>query len=106
MSILEVEKIDFISIDKKSQRVILSISDHLEFDEKNEHLIILQNKVNAYLGAIETGQILKSYPKARGKNYEIRIYFQYSPTDECIKFLKQVMEILSEKNILLSMHRL
>ena len=48
MSVDQLDKVDFIS--KTSEgNVELTISDHLEWDDKNEHLLILQNKINAYL---------------------------------------------------------
>ena len=44
MSVDQLDKVDFIS--KTSEgNVELTISDHLEWDDKNEHLLILQNKV-------------------------------------------------------------
>ncbi len=46
MSIEQVEKIDFISTTSEG-KVELTISDHLEWDAENNHLLILQNKLNA-----------------------------------------------------------
>ncbi|HPK29581.1 MAG TPA: hypothetical protein PK979_00885 [Bacteroidales bacterium] len=55
--------IDFIS--EKEDNVILTISDHLEWDEENEHIFLLQEKINDYLIAIESGQL--------NKNIQIRL---------------------------------
>ena len=47
--------IDIISLDKDDVE-ILTIADHLEWYKENEHLILLQDKINAYLTAIENGE--------------------------------------------------
>lgn len=57
MSVDNLQVIDFIS--EKDGRIVLTISDHLEWDDKYEHIYLLQEKINAYLMAIETGQIEK-----------------------------------------------
>lgn len=53
MSIEETEVIDFIGIDKEQGEVSLTISDHLEWDDN--HLFILQKKLNSYISFIESG---------------------------------------------------
>ena len=55
MSVENSQVIDAISINPQDV-VVLTISDHLEWDEENEHLLLLQNKINAYLGVIESGE--------------------------------------------------
>ncbi len=73
MSVEDVNKIDAISIDPNGN-IVLSISDHLEWDNNNQHLLILQKKINCYLGAIETGEINEVYPDAKGKKVTIAIF--------------------------------
>ena len=63
MSVENFKVIDVASIDLNGNAV-LTISDHLEWDEQNEHLLTLQNKINAYLGAIENGGLYKE-PKCQ-----------------------------------------
>ena len=41
MSVENFKVIDVVGIDK-NESVILTVSDHLEWDEENEHLLILQ----------------------------------------------------------------
>ena len=87
--------IDVISTDTKG-RVILTISDHLEWDEKLEHLLILQNKINDYLAFIESGQIYIDYPSAHGKPIIIDIMAKYLPDETANKFLRIVREKIQE----------
>ncbi len=66
--------IDAISISPQGI-VVLTISDHIKWDENNEHLIIIQEKTNAYLEVIESGEIFESYPEAQNRKLKIEIVF-------------------------------
>ena len=44
MSVEILNVIDFVSSDKNGN-VVLTISDHLEWDEENNHLLLLQDKI-------------------------------------------------------------
>ena len=74
---------------------ILTITDHLEWDDDNERLLILQEKINSYLGAIETGELFTKYPKAEGKDIIIRVIALNEPNKEGYTFLDQVKSILN-----------
>lgn len=93
MSVENLKVIDFTSIDKNGNAV-LTISDHLRWDDNNEHLLILQNKINAYLSAIETGNFYSDYPDANDRNIIINIVAKYEPNDNARQFLNQVKKIL------------
>lgn len=73
MSVEDKNKIDAISTNNNNQ-VALTISDHLLWDDNNEHLIILQDKINSYLDFLESGQIDESYPSAIGKKYNTNCF--------------------------------
>jgi hypothetical protein len=69
MSIDQTDTIDFTALDKASGDLWLTISDHLPWEEnEDDHLVLLQNKLNAYLRFIESGEVFKTVPdtKARG----------------------------------------
>lgn len=68
--------IDAISISPQGI-VVLTISDHIKWDENNEHLIIIQEKTNAYLEVIESGEIFESYPEAQNRKLKIEIVFNF-----------------------------
>ncbi|WP_086357506.1 DUF6572 domain-containing protein [Gilliamella apis] len=102
MSIEDTNKIDMIGKLKNNESVIsLGITDHLSWnDEINNHLFLLQEKINSYLRFIESGEIYESFPAAKGKiNFLIEIFFQYKIPQECINFLDKVNELLSSTNI-------
>jgi hypothetical protein len=93
MSVENLKTIDVVSIDLNGNAV-LTISDHLEWDANNKHLLILQDKINAYLSSIEEGDLYESYPNAKDRNIVINIAAKYSPNKEGEVFLKKIKEIL------------
>ncbi len=94
MSVENLNILDAVSIDK-NKNVVLSISDHLEWDEGNEHLLILQNKINLYLTAIENGSLYEEYPDAKNRDIVINIAAKFSPNNDGEIFLKRVKETLN-----------
>ncbi len=114
-TILDENKLDGIGLEKDTGRLELLLFDHLDWDgeeldktdwegkeEENwhkeewegEHLLLLQDKINAYLNYIELEQY-KQYLKERNIEREISefvifICFKYEPTANCMKFLEIV----------------
>lgn len=97
MSIDNPNLIDFISISPEN-KVVLTISDHFEWNDDNEHLLLLQNKINSYLEVIESNQIYKIYPDAKDKEITIQVSLKYSPNKEGKIFLDEVTNFLNSKN--------
>jgi hypothetical protein len=88
MSVENTNVIDYIS--EKGNNVVLTISDHLEWDEDNEHLFLLQEKINAYIGATESGQLNEKYPASVGKKITISIALKYEPNENGLWFLSNI----------------
>jgi hypothetical protein len=93
MSILNAEVVDFISIDLMGNAV-LTIADHLPWDNGNEHLLALQNKINAYLAFIEGGDIYQKYPDAKDRKIVIKVTAKYEPNGIAKTFLETARQIL------------
>jgi hypothetical protein len=93
MSVEDSKIIDLISTDPEGN-VVLTISDHLEWDEKLEDHIVLQNKINDYLSFIEGGQLFIDYPAAMGKKIIIGIFVKFIPDETAEKFLKMAKETI------------
>ena len=83
MSVDNYQVIDFIS--EKDGRIVLTISDHLEWDDKYEHIYLLQEKINAYL---------KKYPSSKGRRIAISVALKYKPNDTGMSFLSRVNDFL------------
>ncbi len=95
MSISETEKIDFIGLDPQSSDVILAISDHLDWREApDEHLLLLQEKLNAYLRFAESGEVYSHVPLSTSRKVRFRVVGKYPLSDAAKKFY-----VLAEKSI-------
>jgi hypothetical protein len=90
MSVDQTDKIDFMWKDDQSGRVMLTITDHLDWKKKDEaeHLLLLQEKLNTYLYFIESGQLSKAKPAYKGLPVVIHVRAKYKLSREAAKFYK------------------
>ena len=79
MAVDDFDVVDIVSIDSDG-RVVLTISDHLEWTESESHQLALQEKFNRYLAFVESGEILESYPTAKGRPVWFSVVTQYDLT--------------------------
>lgn len=96
MSVEYKNVIDIITTDKQGT-LVLTISDHLEWNDENEHLLLLQDKINSYLDFIESDQLAESYPDKADKKIMRQIVFKYYPNKTAEEFLAIVERFLNEK---------
>jgi len=94
MSINQTRVVDIITTSLEGS-VVLTISDHLVWDASNNHLLILQEKLNAYLSFIESGELLETYPDARGRDVLISIQMKFAPVGDAIEFLNRTKTTLN-----------
>ncbi len=99
MTIEQAEKIDFIATLPDGLGVELTISDHLEWDEKNEKYLMIQEKLNAYLEFIESGQLYQEYPNAKGASLSISLISKYPPDTNAREFLSELVKAISEYSV-------
>lgn len=92
MSIDQTGVIDAIGVDSTTGQVVLTISDHLEWD--NQHMLLLQEKLNTYLSFAESGELLDSYPDSKGREVLINVVCKYQPNESGKDFLSQVSGIV------------
>jgi len=95
-TITDTNKIDLIGIDKECNYINLEIIDPIDWEDEEEHLSLLQMKINTYLSFIESGQIYESKPEGKGKKIVIIVAFSYALTVNAIKFLFTVANILHD----------
>ncbi|MGU5761569.1 DUF6572 domain-containing protein [Aeromonas hydrophila] len=93
MSIEDQDSMDAIGVDEKGI-VVLTISDHLEWDV--DHLYLLQDKINTYLVFIESGEIYETYPISKGRDFKINGVCKYEPSIEANEFLSQCTTAINQ----------
>jgi hypothetical protein len=90
MSVAEFDKIDGMGKSVNGNELLFLITDHLDWLDEYNHLLILQDKINSYLRFIEAKQYADAYPQEIFDGYIIEIHFQYGVSENCLKFLDVV----------------
>lgn len=106
MAIDNLDTIDGMAIDKERQALVLLLTDHLPFEgagalSEKDHLLLLQDKINAYISFIEAEQFRETYPNEEFNIAVIEIHFKYEITKTCENFLNAVQAQISEIGILI-----
>ncbi len=95
MSLEQINEIDTIGIDNATGVVVLSIIDGLDWQDEQNHLEVLQEKINNYLSFIESGDIYNAYPDAKERAIEIKIFAKYDFTEKAFQFLINAEKIIA-----------
>ncbi|MCM1098106.1 MAG: branched-chain amino acid ABC transporter substrate-binding protein, partial [Ruminococcus flavefaciens] len=95
MAIDNTNVIDGMGVDKNRKALCLLLTDHFAWNGNNslseyDHLILLQEKINAYIRYLEAKQYEEQYPKEKIVMAIIEIHFKYNITENCEKFLNTV----------------
>lgn len=93
MSIEDQNTIDAIGVDQDGV-VVLTISDHLEWD--SEHLLLLQEKMNRYLAFLESGEVSQAYPDSQGREFKINVVCKYELIPAAKEFMSQCAKIINQ----------
>ncbi len=95
MTIEQLDKVDFISTDSNGD-INLSISDHLEWDKENNHLYLLQEKINKYLSFIESGEIKDHVQNINDKSIIISVVYKHKPNEMALGFLEKSKQTIEQ----------
>lgn len=69
---------------------MLTISDHLPWDDVSKHLHALQEKIYAYLDFIEGGEVSQSFPEAAGRPLIIDIAMKHAAPSSAQWFFDKI----------------
>ena len=100
MAVNNPEIVDIISEDNNNNHVVLDITDHLDWSNEREHLLMLENKINSYLSFIQSAQFFECYPTAKGKVPVIHVACYHQPSEGAKSFFREVENILAEDGII------
>ncbi|MGO9994848.1 MAG: DUF6572 domain-containing protein [Steroidobacteraceae bacterium] len=90
MTIEQKGAVDFITLEKETGDVLLTISDHLDWSEnESRHLVLLQDKLNAYLRFIEGGEIARKFPLSVGRRIVISVIGKFPRSEKAIALFVQ-----------------
>lgn len=96
MTIENSRVIDLLSIDKERNKVVLSIVDHLEWDQNDDnHLWLLQEKINAYIEVIESGEMVETYPETGSMGKVIILHAKFPHPEKVNRILAHTVDVLA-----------
>lgn len=110
MAIDNINVIDGIGIDESRSAVCLLLADHLKWEQDDnslseyDHLMLLQDKINAYIAYLESKQYTQQYPNVVFEMAVIEIHFKYDISDNCEKFLNAVQDQIGQYGIKIEAH--
>lgn len=90
---------DAIGVEASSGKVVLTISDHLDWGDETRHLTLLQDKLNAYVRFVESGELELTYPEAKGRTPVIDLVTSLEIPRGCAAFLDRVRAALADTGI-------
>ena len=101
MTISDTDRIDIIATRPGSPQVRLVIADHLDWAHINDHALLLQEKVNAYLAFIESGELRRRPETARIESPDVWIWVRgmHEPPPEAGPFLARVEAFLATMGV-------
>ncbi|VVE51592.1 hypothetical protein PMO31116_04693 [Pandoraea morbifera] len=91
MAVADSTSIDAIGLCKDTGSVILTILDSLPWDQT--HLKLLEEKLNAYLGFVESGEIYSVYPDAKGRRISISLVARFRPNADAESFIEHARSV-------------
>lgn len=101
MSITDADTIDIVSFDRTSGDLVLTVSDHLDWGQTQEHLEILEAKLNTYLEYLESAESEPLRERARGRAVVIRVVGRVPLNQEAREYFAAVAEQLSREGLVL-----
>ncbi len=93
MSVRQTQSIDAISVEEDSGACVLTITDHLEWGD-DQHLFLLQEKLNSYLAFIESGEITEHVEDAQAREIRVDVVMVHEPDDKALDFLRAAAETI------------
>ncbi|PLW92259.1 MAG: hypothetical protein C0592_11800 [Marinilabiliales bacterium] len=97
---LNPNQIDLIGTDQKKGVVVLTLTDHLNWEDEVAHLKQLQEKLNTYIGYVESGDLAADYPESKDLKVHFEVVFKHQPTARAKDFLNKAKDFLKDINII------
>lgn len=94
MPVDDFKTIDFASLNETKQVAVLTISDHLDWEDSHTHQLILQDKFNAYLRFTENGEMAERLPHLANLPVEFNVRFLYEPDKAGLAFLAKAAAVI------------
>jgi response regulator RpfG family c-di-GMP phosphodiesterase len=97
MGITDSEKVDIVA--SRGSNVRLYAMDSLNWDDLDEHLMLLQAKLNTYISYVESGEVYEHPSVVSTARVEIVVSFFHAPPQRAVEFLDQVKALVQSVGI-------
>ena len=104
MTVEQHDVVDFVTRDPVTKIFSLVISDHLGWDEVNEHLFCLQEKLNCYFRFIESGELTQKFPDAADQKVAIAIALKHDIPETAAWFFEKARQASEAAGFALNWH--
>jgi hypothetical protein len=104
MSIENTGVIDAIGTNDEKSTITLLATDHLKWgDDDDQHMLLLQEKMNTYLRFYESREIFEHFPEAVNYRVILKISGSYDLNSKGKWFYDQMLPILQSANLLVEL---
>lgn len=91
LNIENTDTIDGLAYEQDTSSLILLLADGMDWSDTNRHLLLLQEKLNAYIWYIDSRQYEEKYPNV--KRIELRVSFLFEEPEICHKLLERAKQV-------------
>jgi hypothetical protein len=102
MTVECTEVIDIAGTDKVTGEIVLTISDHLPWEDEETHFRLIEKKISRYLDFVRSGQVFDAFPQARQDPIRIDLIYQYPHSNSAARFLSAAQSQLKALGIVFS----
>ncbi len=99
MSIEDSSVVDGMGTEVATGTTVLTISDHLDWTDEKRHLQAIQEKLNAYLDFVDSGQLFERRPEARETSIRIDIIAQHAAPETVGWFFERAEQAAASNNV-------
>lgn len=97
LMINEPDKVDYMVLDEADKsKLILAVSDHLDWQFEKEHLLLLQEKLNQYIYFILEERYKETYAE-KIERFRITVFLQYQPGKKFEKLIAIFTKALAKR---------
>jgi hypothetical protein len=94
-----VGMIDLIAEDTKTGEVVLAMNEPNEWDDSDEQLLALQERLNAYVSFLLDGEMAEAHPELAGKPARIELRCTHMPDSRTLELLGLIHDQLAFQEI-------
>ena len=99
MSVVDNKTVDGVALTYDKNGIVLLITDHVDWSDEYQHLVMLQEKINVYITFLEQKQYEEIYKGEEIAYGVIEIRFLHNLTINAKKFLQSVQNQVAELGI-------